>query len=1123
MAVGTRQLNRIARRIFRPWLVAAAASLFAVYLLLGYFALPRYIHGALPEYVAAELKRKATLGAVSFNPLLFKLELSDFVLAEPDGRPIAGFRHLLVDFELSSLLRWAWTFSTIALDGLELRPDIAPDGRFNFAELADSLPKSEAPSEPGPPPRLVLQHFELIDGAITFSDRSGSRPRFDTLRPLALELRDLTTLPDRRGPGNVTARLPGGGTLTWRGEMSLQPIFSLGEVSIESARPANVWRFLQDRMKLEEPAGEVALNFRYRAAYTDGTPELTVEDIRFTAADLALTKRGAKEPFFALKTAAVAGGRFDLAQRELRVPSIELRGGAIRAEADAEGVLDVQDLMIASPTPASAGAPSPAPPWRVRLESVRVADVALRYRDHTRATPLALGVGAFETSLSAVLETGAGDPRISVDGITLMLSRITAGATAGEPLISLAAVGLEGGRLELHEQSFSARRVAIKGGLVQVVREADGSLHLLELAKAKNPVPEPRSAGKPWRLALDAFDIEALKIAVAAHGFGHPVGYDIDPLALKVRNIRTEGRNPITLEAVLRIAQGGILRISGETNPAGNRATARAALQGLSLRPLQPAVSSRSALVLNSGEVSATIQAQYRAVKHGAEVRAGGSASVNNLQLAEAGSGERFLEWKSVAASGIAFSLAPDRLAIGDVVVSGLGAKVLVNKDRSVNLVGALKPPGGDQAQALPAKTETRPEFPVSIERVRVENATVDFSDLALVLPFAAKIQEFRGDVLGLSSDPASRAVAKLEGRVDEFGLARVDGSVATFDPSAFMDLRVAFRNIEMSPLSPYSATFAGRRIASGRLGLDLQYKIDKGALAGDNKVELMKFTLGERVDAPGALSLPLDLAVALLTDAEGRIALAVPVKGNVNEPQFSYGHLIWQAITTVLTNIVTAPFRALFGSGGENFEGGIAFDPGRSALLPPEREKLKRLADALAKRPQLKLSVEGQYSDADRAALRRSDVARAIAVLLESEAAGEEPPPVNARDAKTQRAMEALFVKRASEETLAAFIAQTEKARGKPVERVGALSALLGRASDDGAFYDTLLARLNDTAPLPGDALDKLALARSAAVAEHLEKTFSIAPARVERKGASAGDGERAKLALDVASQKPL
>jgi hypothetical protein len=90
-------------------------------------------------------------------------------------------------------------------------------------------------------------------------------------------------------------------------------------------------------------------------------------------------------------------------------------------------------------------------------------------------------------------------------------------------------------------------------------------------------------------------------------------------------------------------------------------------------------------------------------------------------------------------------------------------------------------------------------------------------------------------------------------------------------------------------------------------------------------------------------------------------------------------------------------------------------------------------------------------------------------------------------------------------------------------VERVGALSALVGRASDDGAFYDSLLERLNATAPLPDDALDKLGGARSAAVVEHLEKTLSVSPARLERKAAAAGDGERTKLGLDAATPKPL
>ena len=1129
------------KRIQRPWLWGTLGALFALYLALGFFFLPSYLQRLIPEQVGALLNRKATLREVSVNPLLLSIELRDFALDEPDGRAIVGFRRLLVDFELSSLVRWAWTFSAIELDGLSLSADIAPDGSFNFARLADGLPKSEtaADARPKPPPRILLQHFVLSDGGITLSDRSGPRPAIASLRPLAIELRDLTTIPDRRGPYTLSARLPGGAQLAWRGEISLQPIFSLGEVSLRNLRPAALWRFFEDDYRLAEPAGMAELTLRYRAVYSDGTPELTVDDIRFAMSDLALTERGAQEPFLTLKTAAINGARFDLARRELHVPSIELRSGLIRADTDARGVLSFQKLAVepapgtsrAEPAPAATPRP-PSPPWRVHLESVRVGDLALRYRDFSRPAPAGFAVGALDLGFGATLEVAASETQVRVNDIALALSRVSAGeALASDPLISLDTIGLEGGNFDLRNQVIAARRAFLKGGAVKVVRETDGRIRLVDILSGSEhrrdlneAMAQAHSAGRPWRIGLDSVDLEALKISFADLGFGQPVAYDIDPLTLSLKNVRNEGKAPIRLEASLRVAQGGTLRVSGEAAPAANwsppRASARVTLDKLSLKPLQPVAASRTTLTLHSGEVSAAFQAQYRTVKERAEVRTSGTASVDDFLLKEAFGGERFLEWKSVAASGIAFDLAPDRLAVGDIRITGLGAKVIVHKDRSTNLAQAMKPASEpkdtpEPVRAKPAPTKEASAFPVSVDRLRLEKAAVDFADLSLVLPFAAKIQDLDGDVLGMSTDPASRAVVKLEGRVDEFGLARVGGSLATYDPKAFLDLGVAFRNVEMPPLSAYSVTFAGRRIAAGRLSLDLQYKIDQGALAGDNKVELQNFTLGEAVETPGALSLPLDLAVALLTDAQGRIAISMPVKGNVDSPEFSYGHLVWQAITTVITSIVSAPFRALFGGGSEGVDS-IAFDAGRSSLQPPEREKLKRVASALESRPQLKLLVEGQYTEADRAALRQREVATAVAAKLERPSA--ETQPVNVRDARTQRALEALFVERSSQEALDQFVAGIEKARGKEVDRVGALAGLTGRASADGAFYDALLARLNETAPLAGDALAGLATARGDAVTEHLEKTLSVPAGRIERKAAAAGDSERAKLALDVA-----
>jgi hypothetical protein len=531
--------------------------------------------------------------------------------------------------------------------------------------------------------------------------------------------------------------------------------------------------------------------------------------------------------------------------------------------------------------------------------------------------------------------------------------------------------------------------------------------------------------------------------------------------------------------------------------------------------------------------VSADVKAQYRSSKGRRELRASGQARLDNLRIDEAKGGERLVGWKSLAVNGIRLSLAPDELTVEEARVAGLDAKVVVFKDRTVNLIQAVSRDGAaaaapEQPKPEPAReaaAEAEPAFPVTVGRVAFEGGTVDFADLSLVLPFSAKIRELAGAVQGISTDRNSQASVRLEGRVDEYGLARAEGSLRPFRPKAFMDLTVSFRNVDMPPLSAYSATFAGRRIASGRLALDLRYKIDNGALAGDNRVVLEKFTLGERVEAPGALNLPLDLAVALLTDGDGRIELAVPVSGNVDDPKFSYGQVIWGAVGNLISRIVTAPFRALAalfggGSGGADKDmENIAFDAGRAMLLPPEREKLGRLAEGLGKRPQLHVVAEGQYGPADRAALRQREVEAAVAAKLgRTSAEGGVPDAVNVTDAKTQRALEALFVERQSEQALAAFAAETEKARGKPVARVNAALALLGRASADREFYEGLLKRLVEIAPVPDALLAKLAGARAEAVTEHLTTTLKVPAARVSARSSTASGAAQVKLALDVA-----
>ena len=377
----------------------------------------------------------------------------------------------------------------------------------------------------------------------------------------------------------------------------------------------------------------------------------------------------------------------------------------------------------------------------------------------------------------------------------------------------------------------------------------------------------------------------------------------------------------------------------------------------------------------------------------------------------------------------------------------------------------------------------------------------MDFADLSLVLPFATRVHALNGVVVGLGSDAASRATVKLDGRVDEFGLVKVAGSLSPSEPKVFTDITVAFRNVPLTPLTPYSATFVGRRIAAGTVDIDLEYKIDRSELVGENKVVVRRLQLGERVESPGAMRLPLDLAIAILSDSQGVIDLALPVRGNVDHPEFSYGAFVWQALVNVITKIATAPFRALAGlfggSGSENVEA-IAFEAGSDTVPPPEREKLKRVAEVLGKRPQLKLTVHGRYeAKVDGEALRSLQVRRDLARHLDLKVSpGEDPGPIAFDRPKSQRALERLYTERGAR--IEEFQADYEKTTGKKAERVNPVLVALDRGAGDRGFYEALFRRLVETAPLAEAELGALGQRRAEATARALKESAGDIAARV-------------------------
>lgn len=699
-----------------------------------------------------------------------------------------------------------------------------------------------------------------------------------------------------------------------------------------------------------------------------------------------------------------------------------------------------------------------------------------------------------QLGLNVHLQTAAGVPRLTVDGAALSLENLALANGALAPW-TLARLGVDGGTLDLAARRASVARVSAHGGQLDLSRDQSGNFLFLQgwPAPARSD-PAPAADARPWTASVKSVKLSKFGALVEDGATG--VKVNLQDFYLNLADAGTDLTHPLAFDGGVGLREGGQLNARGTIVPAGGAVDAELALRGLALAPLQPVLDRYVKLRLDGGTAAAA--GRLRTGPGGKDdpaLRYQGSFEVADLALNEPGN-RRFVHWKSVSAEQLALTMGPDKLDVAELRVVEPGATLLINADRSINaqrlLVARPAPDATVVASAAPAAGEA---FPVRIRRMRVDNAQLDFTDLSLRPQFAARVVDLNGLITGLSTRPGARAQIALDGRVDAYGLARIRGQLDPFALTDQTDVTVAFQNLDLVSASPYSMKFAGYKIAAGKVSMDLDYKVRHGQLEGSNRMVLDQLTLGERSDSPDALKLPLQLALALLKDADGRIDLGVPVAGNLDDPQFSYGAVVWQAIGNIMGKVVTSPFRALgrlFGVDGERLRA-VAFDAGSERLLPPEREKLQQVAQLLINKPELALAVPGQYDDvADGLALRTQALRRAVLARAGvRQGADEQPGPLDAGARKVRTAMRALYAEQFGAAALEQQKNAAELAAGKAslVQRLRHLVQGEPQVADTGPFYETLQAQLVQRQVLADAALPQLGARRAAAIVAALRQ----------------------------------
>lgn len=594
------------------------------------------------------------------------------------------------------------------------------------------------------------------------------------------------------------------------------------------------------------------------------------------------------------------------------------------------------------------------------------------------AVPLVLEHGRFSLETRYRLDLTR-TTELVLDKASLTIAPFALKTRDGSNLLRVANLRAQDASVDLVRQTVDIGTLRSDNLETWVALEADGRLDWQALlaspadtsagtARDEATPRSPQTTGTPWQIRVNDTRLRGYRVHLADRRPAEPVLLDVGPLDLDVKRFDSLNKTPFTLKLDTGVGKEGRLQATGQVNLAPVSAQLDVVTRDLDLRIAQAYITPHIRLELRSGRLDSDLKVDLEHVEPLA-FTVTGKAQVDQLHTLDTLKDRDLLKWQRLTLEGLSY-VHGDALTVDTATLDQPYARFMINEDRSTNIDDLLIETPSEKAQRQQARTSppSEPALGIHIGRTLIKDGAANFADFTLTPFFATAVQQLHGTIGTIDNRRAEPARIDIEGKVDRYAPVAINGKLNPFDPMASLDIAAGFRRVELTTLTPYAGKFAGYRIRKGRLNLDLHYVITQGRLVAENEVVVEQLQLGERVDSPDALDLPIRLAVALLKDSKGTISLSLPVSGDLRNPQFQVMPIVWQTLRNLALRAVQSPFRFIGGlvAGGDAEDlSTVSFVPGSSELDASARASLDSLAAALAKRPKLRLEIEGTSAQA--------------------------------------------------------------------------------------------------------------------------------------------------------------
>ena len=705
-------------------------------------------------------------------------------------------------------------------------------------------------------------------------------------------------------------------------------------------------------------------------------------------------EKEAKKVHVVLRELALDGGKINMTDRSVpgefnksvtasfHLSGLQYGGGThkpatfqLAAQTDAGESVDADGNLVPEPVTVEGN---------IRVSGIDIA----RYRPYYVSAIDFTAGGNVSASTGFSFSSGHDGDTLLSDGLVLVKDvKLAQPAGAFTTVRTLSVSGLSA---DLKQKKIRVGKLESAGAQITILRGKDGSFNLTTLMKKgehKTPPPAAPPAGeKPgeaWDVLVKTLALNGYRVDLTDHTTAPPVKMSWSGIKLSADNIGTARGTKTGFDISLTVGGSGTLSAKGNVVAEPFSAKVALRLKEAPIPPLTPYLQDKMRIDITSGTVSGkgTVSMSY-AKNKGFGASYAGDFSIGDFNTVEKMDGSKFLAWKSLYFTDVQSGVNPWLMKVAGISLTDFYSRIAIFPDGTTNLQGvvvAQKPPAPGtkpapaESSPVPANPEDRP---VTVGAVTLQGGQVVFSDSHIDPPYKMTLTEIGGRVSGVSSEPGKMADLDLKAKINNFAPAEITGKLNPLAKPIYVDIGMRLDNMDLPPTSPYSTKYIGYSIASGQLSLNLKYLVANDKLTATNNIKIDQFNLSDQLENPKAKAAkyPVKLAIAIMKDRSGLIDLDIPVSGDLKDPKFGLGQVIWTAIKHILDRIVTAPFALigkLFGGGPEL--GYVEFDYGLANLGANDIKKLDTLSKALFERPKLRMDITGRIDPAhDPEALRR-------------------------------------------------------------------------------------------------------------------------------------------------------